>query len=241
MPFSEGVQTIPLEWRFWCPANEGRKPPLSQDDILDRLDDAQALLRLSPDAYAVLVEIVCPDEGLDAGEPARPLGTPTDTLPGTEDRVAVLAHRLKMGFELFHPHDATWDDPEEEHSEQMGEMLRNGAIKRTRCKVAHRDGASIVIPHDPEEAVDTLRRAFTFAELRELAGLLWEGVGYRPRKPQPPGEGFVVLAEQLKPTRRRGRRKRRGEQPGQLLLWTEQEQQTSPAETPSETPSETAA
>jgi hypothetical protein len=32
---------------------------------------------------------------------------PTDALPGTEDKVAVLAERARLGLSLWHPHDAT--------------------------------------------------------------------------------------------------------------------------------------
>ena len=32
---------------------------------------------------------------------------PTNALPGTEDKVAVLAERARLGLSLWHPHDAT--------------------------------------------------------------------------------------------------------------------------------------
>lgn len=212
--------TQPLEWRFWCPENEGRKPPLSQDELLDRLDDAQRLLRLSPQQYAILVEIVAPDEGLDAGDPPREPGVPTDALPGTAERIEVMAHRLKMGFSLWHELDADWLDDDAEHLEQTGEMLRNGAIHRTRCKVAKRDGASVLVPRDPEQAVEELRRQFKGGDLRELAGLLWEGIGYQARKKRSPGEGFEIVGGKIVPPKRR-RRKKCKEPAGQLLLWNE--------------------
>ena len=219
MSFLSSFATRPIEWAFWCPANE-RQHTLTEEDILNRLDDAQALLKLPPCAWDILVEIIAPDTGLDAGEPARELGTPTNALPGTEEKIAVMAARLKAGFALTHPQDAAWDDTEEEHTEQVGELLRNGMIRRTRCKVAHRDGASIVVSRDPEEAVEVIRQHFKGADLRELAGLLWEGIGYQSRKRKAPEEGFLVTGKIEVGTRRRKRRRR--EPAGQLTLFSEE-------------------
>lgn len=230
MSLQQGITTTPSKFGFWCPENEGKQPPLSEDLILKRLEQARKLLRLPPSVWEVIVEVVAPDPGDDLDDGAdKPLPEPTRALPGTEEKAEVLADRARAGEQLWHPDDATWDDPEDAHTEQVGQSLRNGAIKRTKCKVAHRDGASIVVPRDPEEAVDTLRRSFSFGELRELAGLLWEGVGYQPKKHRSPAEGFLVIAEQIKPRRRkRGKKKRRGEVPGQMLLWSEPETAQEP-------------
>ena len=40
----------------------------------------------------------------------RPPPVPTDTLPGTPERVAVLAERAMRGEHLFHPGDTTRED-----------------------------------------------------------------------------------------------------------------------------------
>jgi hypothetical protein len=40
----------------------------------------------------------------------RPLPQPTNALPGTKAKMTVLAERLRLGQELWHPLDATWDN-----------------------------------------------------------------------------------------------------------------------------------
>jgi hypothetical protein len=192
--------------------------PLSEADILRRLERAQELLRLPGDVWTVIQEVIAPDEeeAGDQADAARPAPEPTTHLPGTADKIAVLAARVRRGEDLHHPADTDWTDPEAAHTEQIGQVLRNGAIKRTKCKVAHRDGASVMIPRDPEGAAEELRRQFRFGELRELAGLLWEGVGYHPKKPRHPEEGFL-LAGKLE---RRRRKKKGPPAPSpQLTLW----------------------
>lgn len=41
---------------------------------------------------------------------AAPLPVPTDALPGSEEKVAVLADRARKGLALHHPRDAGWSE-----------------------------------------------------------------------------------------------------------------------------------
>ena len=41
---------------------------------------------------------------------SRPASAPTRALPGMPEKIAVLAERAKLGQELWHPHDAPWEE-----------------------------------------------------------------------------------------------------------------------------------
>lgn len=48
------------------------------------------------------------EDDLDYGD--RPLPPcPTETIPGTEDRLHVLEKRAALGYQLWHPDDRRWD------------------------------------------------------------------------------------------------------------------------------------
>jgi hypothetical protein len=49
----------------------------------------------------------------------RPLPQPTMALPGTKAKMDVLAERLRLGQELWHQQDATWDDLPADYLESL--------------------------------------------------------------------------------------------------------------------------
>jgi hypothetical protein len=51
----------------------------------------------------------CGRRGLDSKRLRRLPSTPTRALPGTPEKIAVLAERLHLGLELWHPDDASVD------------------------------------------------------------------------------------------------------------------------------------
>lgn len=102
-----------------------RPPQLTEDVLLARLEEAQRHLRLAPEVWSILVDVICPDDEGRPGE-ERPLpAEPTRTLPGTAARIAVLTERARLGVQLFHPDDATFDDAGDRY-EVLIKTLRNG-------------------------------------------------------------------------------------------------------------------
>lgn len=103
-----------------------RLKPLTEEEVLDRIERLQEHLRLPDEVWGCLVEILCPDT---LEEP--PLDPePTSTLPGTEARLRVLERRMERGFSLFHPDDLTWDADITDRLAIAGCRLRNGVASR---------------------------------------------------------------------------------------------------------------
>lgn len=53
----------------------------------------------------------CHRRGVEDANRTGPIpSTPTPALPGTPDKIAVLAERAVRGEQLFHPHDNQWSE-----------------------------------------------------------------------------------------------------------------------------------
>lgn len=108
------------------PRHVERQKRLTEEDILDRLEQLQAALVLPDDVWDVLVDLLCPDT-----TEIPPLPTnPTRTLPGSEDRLRVMMARRDAGFQIFHPNDLTWESKLAERLGIAGCRLRNGVAER---------------------------------------------------------------------------------------------------------------
>jgi len=192
---------------------------LSELTILERLDRACALLSIERGMMSALMEVILP-EPTDDEERSLP-DSPTDALPGTEAKEAVLAERARKGQLLFHPDDATWPTGDD-HDETAGVRNRNGSVRRKLCQEAMRNGASIVISYDPMEAAETLQRHFADDGLRAIVSAIWKESGVRASSPPEHRvpEGFVVVRDVARGGRRRKRREQaEGVGWKQLTIW----------------------
>lgn len=111
-----------------------RLPRLTEEDILDRIEQLQEHLRLPEDVWTVLVEILCPDSHEDPPPPPEP----TQTLPGTEARLRVMLMRAEQGYGVFHPDDLTWEADITDRLAIAGCRLRNGVASRMDAPMVRR-------------------------------------------------------------------------------------------------------
>lgn len=130
------------------PRHVERQKRLTEEDILERLEQLQSALVLPEDVWDVLVDILCPDT---TEIPPLPL-QPTRTLPGSEDRLKVMIARRDGGYQVFHPDDLTWESKIAERLGIAGCRLRNGVPDRLGMPVVEQrhDGQHPVAASIPE-------------------------------------------------------------------------------------------
>lgn len=101
-----------------------REVRISEEEILDRLGELQEAIHLPSEVWDFLVFSLCPDSLSDRPPPDEP----TDALPGTAAKIAVMAARLAAGQTLFHGDDARIEDNDRIYF--LAARLRNGAALR---------------------------------------------------------------------------------------------------------------
>lgn len=120
---------------------------LTEEEILDRIEQLQDYLRLPQEVWDVLVEVLCPD----SHEEPPPPPEPTQTLPGTEARLRVMALRAEAGFGVFHPGDLTWEADIADRLAIAGCRLRNGVASRLNQPMVTRGHEGYTPAADVEE------------------------------------------------------------------------------------------
>ena len=114
-----------------------RQRGLTEDDILDRLEQLQAAIELPAQVWNLLVEILCPDTQEIPPLPPEP----TQALPGTVEKIAVMAQRAAEGYHLYHPDDITWDHQEADRLSITAIVRRNGIPERMTMEALEKQGA----------------------------------------------------------------------------------------------------
>lgn len=99
-------------------------PPrkLTEEDIVGRLELLFNAIAVPDDFRCLILEILCPDSST---VPPLPAG-PTDAMPGTEDKVRVMAERAERGECIFHPDDPVWEG-KGDTIDRLFQMARNHA------------------------------------------------------------------------------------------------------------------
>lgn len=103
-----------------------RQKTFTEDEIDDRLQQLQEAVVLPDDVWTCLLWTLCPE----AMEDLPLADKPTPSLPGTSERLRIMAERARRGQALFHPDDATWEDASADRVAIAGCRLRNGVASR---------------------------------------------------------------------------------------------------------------
>lgn len=112
-----------------------RSPALTEEVVLERLEQLQEAVSLPPEIWNLLVEVLCPDSHESPPLPALP----TTALPGTLERIQVMADRADRGEQLYHPNDAQWDNADRLSIDAI--MGRNGILHRMSMAHVEYQGA----------------------------------------------------------------------------------------------------
>lgn len=102
-------------------------PPrrLTEEDILDRLERLFNALDVPDEFRVVILEILCCDS---MAIPATPV--PTAAMPGTMEKLEVMAARAARGECVFHEDDSTWHPVKADRLFQFARNYANGASAR---------------------------------------------------------------------------------------------------------------
>jgi len=103
-------------------------PPrkLSEDEIVARLEMLFEAVEVPLEFRAVVLEILCPDS-----HEVPPLPeSPTKAMPGTLEKLQVMAARAERGECIFHPDDPTWHPVRSDALFQVARNHRNGESAR---------------------------------------------------------------------------------------------------------------
>lgn len=200
------------------------KRRLTELDVLDRIDRLREALNPPLEFWSVLLEILVPDE---MGEPPIP-DVPTMAVPGSLDKLLVMAARVDRGESPFHPDDLWWESAEGDRLFQVARNHPNGEVDRRHQPVYRQTGAGIA----------QLPRPGNKNQRAELPEAL-KPYAVPPASPPPPrlddstppttasrDEGFLLRAEAVLVTGKIRPEPRRRKAPRpcpytQLLLWDE--------------------
>lgn len=119
-----------------CDVRPRRSRGLSEDEILDRLDELQSAIELPTDVWDFLIRTLCPETLEIPPLPAQP----TRAMPGTREKLAIMAARAAAGQHLYHPDDALWEHDAADALSITAIVRRNGIPERMSMDALDRQG-----------------------------------------------------------------------------------------------------
>jgi hypothetical protein len=146
---------------------------LSEDEIMDRLDELQSAIELPTEVWDFMIRILCPET---LNIPPLP-SHPTRAMPGTREKLAVMAARAAAGQHLYHPEDALWEDDTADALSITAIVRRNGIPERMSMDALDRQGP------EGRQRANTLGEGFLLpAECVVLQGRI--PAPQKPRRPR---------------------------------------------------------
>lgn len=97
----------------------------TEEEILDRLEELQDAISMPSVVWDLLLVRLCPDSKRTPPLPDEP----TTVMPGTVEKLEVMAARYRSGRHIFHPEDTLWDGSTDRLS-ITATVLRNGLLQR---------------------------------------------------------------------------------------------------------------